>query len=224
MFDSILTVFVVIYVMVQWTYCSKHTTSMNDLTTLEYWWIGVSRQILFNEYYDIRWYEISLTILSYGPVLSKSNECTKIVIFCFGEQLYKQSMYICLPDRPFYVSHFSRQYMIVFIPNSWNFRKHSLCGKNKQDFLFLDTSSWPNCAPVVAKRPLPGILIIMLYTLVKWVFQNHLICGHVHQILAIWWLDYGTNWWFLTIIWATDHGIHFIYSVYTGQVSFHIFG
>ena len=70
MFDSILTVFVVIYVMVQWTYCSKRTTSMNDLTTLEYWWIGVSRQILFNEYYDIRWYEISWTILSYGPVLS----------------------------------------------------------------------------------------------------------------------------------------------------------
>ena len=32
--------------------------------------IGVSRQILFNEYYDIRWYEISWTILSYGPVLS----------------------------------------------------------------------------------------------------------------------------------------------------------
>ena len=56
MFDSILTVFVVIYVM--------------DLTTLEYWWIGVSRQILFNDYYDVRWYEISLTILSYGPVLS----------------------------------------------------------------------------------------------------------------------------------------------------------
>ena len=70
MFDSILTVFVVIYVIVQWTYCSKRTTSMNDLTTLEYWWIGVSRQILFDEYYDIRWYEISWTILSYGPVLS----------------------------------------------------------------------------------------------------------------------------------------------------------
>ena len=69
-FNSILTVFVVIYVMVQWTYCSKRTTSMNDLTTLEYWWIGVSRRILFNDYYDVRWYEISLTILSYGPVLS----------------------------------------------------------------------------------------------------------------------------------------------------------
>ena len=70
MFDSILTVFVVIYVIVQWTHCSKCTTSMNDLTTLEYWWIGVSRQILFDEYYDIRWYEMSWTILSYGPVLS----------------------------------------------------------------------------------------------------------------------------------------------------------
>ena len=72
MFDSIWTVFVVIYVIVQWNAPkrTKRTTSMNDLTTLEYWWIGVSRQILFNEYYDIRWYEISWTILSYGPVLS----------------------------------------------------------------------------------------------------------------------------------------------------------
>ena len=72
MFDNILTVhvFVVMYVIVQWKYCSKRTTSMSDHTTHEYWWIGVSRQILFNEYYDIRWYEIWWTILSYGPVLS----------------------------------------------------------------------------------------------------------------------------------------------------------
>ena len=69
-FDSILAVFVVIYVIVQWTYCSKLTTSMNDLTTLQYWWIGVSRQIIFNEHYDIRRYIISCTILSYGSVLS----------------------------------------------------------------------------------------------------------------------------------------------------------
>ena len=69
----------------------------------------------------------------------------------------------------------------------------------------------------LTKRPLSEILIIVLYTLVKWVFKNYLIYGHVHQIMAIcWWLENGTNWWFLTIIWATDHGIHFMYGVYIG--------
>ena len=67
MFDSILTVFVVIYAIVLWKYCSKRTTSMSNLTTFEYWWICISRQIILNEYYDIRWYEISWTIVSYGP-------------------------------------------------------------------------------------------------------------------------------------------------------------
>ena len=64
-FNSILTVFVVKYVIVQWTYCSKLTTSMNDLTMFT--------SILMNryyEYYDLRWYLISCTILSYGSVLS----------------------------------------------------------------------------------------------------------------------------------------------------------
>ena len=70
MFDNILTVFVVIYVIVLWKYCSKRTASMSNLTTLEYWWIGVSWQVILNAYYDIRWYEMSWTILSYGLVLS----------------------------------------------------------------------------------------------------------------------------------------------------------
>ena len=77
MFDSILTVFVVISDIVQWRYCSKRTTSMSNLTTLEYWWIGVSRQIILNEYYDNRWYEIPWIILSFDPVLSWPNKCTK---------------------------------------------------------------------------------------------------------------------------------------------------
>ena len=139
----------------------------------------------------------------------------KICDFSYVEQLYKQSMYVS-SARPsvLCVTLFQAVYNRIFIPNSWNFRKHWMCGK-KQDFLFLDTSNWSNCAPVVTKRPLPGIISIALYTLDKWIFKIYLICGHFHQILAIWWLENGTNWWFLTIIWGTDHGIHFIYGVYT---------
>ena len=148
--------------------------------------------------------------------------CAKLIqwmhtncVFSYVEQLYKQSMYVCLPDRPSHASHFSRQYTTEF-----SFQIHEISENvqyvERNKISFLDTSNWPNCAHVVAKRSLSGILIIALYTLVKWVFKKYLICSHVHQILAMWWLENGTNWWFLTIIWATDYGIHFIYGVYTG--------
>ena len=175
--------------------------------------------IILYEYFDKRWYKISWIILSYDPVLSKPNKCTKnVIFFSYVEQLYKQSIYVYLFDRPPCVSHFFKQYIIVFIQISWNFRKHSLCG-NKQDLLcfgHIGQSAvlwWPKMATVGGFWPFSGILIIVLYTLVKCVFKIIWFCGHIHQILVIWLLENGPNSLFLIVNWVTDHAIHFICGV-----------
>ena len=181
--------------------------------------ILMNRCITTNNFLRILWHKVIYNIMLHFKLWF----CAKLIqwmhkkcYFSYVEQLYKQPMYVCLPDGPSYGSHFSRQDTIEFSFQIHEISENIHYAERNKIYSFLDTSNWPNCAPVVAKRPLSGILINALNTLVKWVFKNYLICGHVHQIFAIWWLENGTNWWFLTIIWATDHGIHFIYGVYTG--------
>ena len=141
--------------------------------------------------------------------------------FRYVEQLYKQSMYVCLSDRPSCVSHFSRQYVIQFHSNFMEFQKPFIMWEDTRFSLFRHIGQiavlwWPKMTVLSGFWSLSGILIIVLYTLVMWVSKHYVICGNVHKILAIWWLENGPNWWFLNTIWATDHGIHLICDVYTG--------
>ena len=53
-------------------------------------------------------------------------------------------------------------------------------------------------ATIDSFHPLTGKLTIqstpyVLYQLVKWVFRNYLIYGHVCQISALWWPEHGSN-------------------------------